>query len=82
VSSGGLLHWIGTVCCEARIAAGRRQVHIAAELGVNQATVARFERGQAWPRNPDLMVQAYADELDIAAVELWADAIRRWHDTT
>jgi ribosome-binding protein aMBF1 (putative translation factor) len=80
VSRGSCLHWLATVCREAREEANRGQVHIAARLGVNQATIARFERAHAWPRDPDQMAQAYADELGVEAVELWAEAIRRWHD--
>jgi transcriptional regulator with XRE-family HTH domain len=78
--SGSILPWIGLVCREAREGQGRLQVHVAARLGVNQATIARFERGQAWPRDPDQLVTAYADELDTESVELWADAVRRWQD--
>jgi hypothetical protein len=61
----------------ARERRGRLQVHIAASLNRDQSTIYRFEEAKAWPRNPDLVIQAYADDRDISAADIWADAVRR-----
>lgn len=65
----------------AREAKGRLQVHIAASVGVNQVTILRFEQGKTWPRNPDRIIAAYADDLDIDPREIWDDALTRWRRT-
>jgi hypothetical protein len=41
------------------------QVRSAAAIEVNQATIARFEDGTAWPRRPEEVLMAYAAELDM-----------------
>lgn len=74
-----MLPHLGAAAREARVKAGRLQVHIAAELGAKtDATVRRFEQGLHWPRDPDAMVNAYARDLDIDAREIWAAALKRW----
>jgi hypothetical protein len=76
-----MLFWLAKVCRDARIAAGRRQVHIAVRVGakaVDSSTIARFERAEVWPRNADEMVAAYADDLDLEPRVLWSRAIRCW----
>ena len=54
------------------------QVQIAAALRVNQATIARFEDGTAWPRRPEEVLMAYADELNIDVRLLWLHAFVFW----
>lgn len=44
------LPWLGRACRQAREERGVVQVKIAAAIEVNQATIARFEDGTAWPR--------------------------------
>jgi hypothetical protein len=73
-----MLPWIARAARDARIAAGRKQVHVAASADVDQSTVHRFESAIAWPRDIDRMVAAYADDLDIPAVELWRRAVDAW----
>jgi hypothetical protein len=73
-----MLPWITGACRDARIAAGRKQVHVAASADVDQSTVNRFEGATAWPRDMDRMVSAYADDLGIPALELWRRAIDAW----
>jgi transcriptional regulator with XRE-family HTH domain len=73
-----MLYWLGIVAREAREARDRKQVHIAAVLGVNQMTVSRFEQGRAWPRDPDQIIAAYAEDLDLDPRDLWEEACRRW----
>lgn len=75
-----MLFWLAQAAREARNAAGRRQVHVAASTikGVDQSTIARFEKHTAWPRDPDATIRAYADDLDVAPVELWSAALEMW----
>ena len=54
------------------------QVKIAAAIEVNQATIARFEDGIAWPRRPEEVLMAYASELDIDVRLLWLHAFVLW----
>jgi hypothetical protein len=54
------------------------QVKIAAAIEVNQATIARFEDGTAWPRRPEQVLMAYADELDMDVRLLWLHAFVLW----
>jgi hypothetical protein len=56
------LYWLGQVASEAR----RRRANITPEflsplIGVNNTTLRRFEQGQTWPRNIDMILQAYAE---------------------
>ena len=54
------------------------QVKIAAAIEVNQATIARFEDGTAWPRHPEEVLMAYASELDMDVRLLWLHAFVLW----
>ena len=54
------LPWLGRACRQAREDRGVVQVKIAAAIEVNQATIARFEDGSAWPRRPEQVLMAYA----------------------
>lgn len=79
--SGGpdsILPYLGAAARDARTERGRHQVQIAAEIGVDQGTVRRFEQGEHWPRNPDAMVAAYARDLDLDPTVFWEEALRRW----
>lgn len=73
-----MLGYLGAVARDARVARGRHQVQIAAEIGVDQGTVRRFEQGKHWPRDPDAMVAAYARDLEIDARDIWGAAVERW----
>ena len=73
-----LLPWLGRACREAREESGIVQVEIAAALKVNQATIARFEDGTAWPRRPEEVLSAYASELEVDVRLLWVHAFVRW----
>lgn len=78
-----MLYWLAEAAREARKAAGRKQVHIAASTrtGVDQSTITRFEkRHGGWPRNPDATIQAYADDLDVSPRDLWRKALELWDD--
>jgi predicted transcriptional regulator len=73
-----LLPWLGRACRTAREEANVKQVRIAAAIDVNQATIARFEDGTAWPRNPEALLMAYANELDMDVRLLWLHAFVLW----
>lgn len=74
--------YLAQVVREAREHAGRKPFHIAAaqpgERSLDPSTVYRFEHEQRWPRNPDLLINLYAADLDIAPIELWARALELW----
>src|SRR5262245_7592620 len=73
-----LLPWLGRACRTAREEANVKQVRIAAAIEVNQATIARFEDGVAWPRNPEDVLMAYANELFMDVRLLWVHAFVLW----
>ena len=75
-----MLQWLAQTCRDARLAARRKQVHVGASADVDQSTVNRFEKAIAWPRNPDRLVAAYADDLDISPIDLWQAAIDLWRE--
>jgi hypothetical protein len=54
------------------------QVKIAAAIEINQATIARFEDGTAWPRHPEDVLMAYATELGMDVPLLWLHAFVLW----
>ena len=72
------LSWIGRACRQAREERGVVQVQIAAVLRVNQATIARFEDGTAWPRRPEEVLMAYASELGMDVRVLWLHGFVLW----
>ena len=73
-----LLPWLGRACRQAREERNVVQVRIAAAIEVNQATIARFEEGIAWPRKPEEVLMAYASELDMDVRLLWLHAFVLW----
>jgi DNA-binding XRE family transcriptional regulator len=72
------LPWLGRACREVREERGVVQVKIAAAIEVNQATIARFEDGVAWPKRPEEVTMAYATELEIDVRLLWVHAFVLW----
>ena len=72
------LPWLGRACRQAREERNVVQVRIAAAIEVNQATIARFEDGSAWPRHPEEVLMAYASELDMDVRLLWLHAFVLW----
>ena len=51
---------------------------LAVVIEVNQATIARFEDGIAWPRQPEEVLMAYASVLDMDVRLLWLHAFVLW----
>jgi hypothetical protein len=77
-----LLPHLAASAREARVAAALTYAHVAVHVakrsgrtGVSESTIARFEYGGHWPENPDAIVSAYAEALDMRAGELWARAV-------
>lgn len=66
---------LGTVCRDAREDLDVRAIDVALTAGVSEATISRFEHGR-WPRDPDRIVDAYAEECHLDALELWRRATR------
>jgi hypothetical protein len=75
-----MLEWLAEAAATLRLAAEpkRKQVHIAAGADVDQSTINRFEKAEAWPKNPDTIVRAYADDLDVDPIQIWEHALRLW----
>jgi hypothetical protein len=71
-------YWIAQAAKQRRLRAKRLLVHVGASASRDQSTIYRFEEGGAWPRDADGIVSAYADDLEIHPIELWADAIELW----
>lgn len=46
-------------------------------LGVNETTVWRWETGDRWPQDSDLVVSIYEREGECSAIDLWNEAVRR-----
>lgn len=80
-AKGTMLYWLATAAKELRETAGRKQVHIAASMSKDQSTVYRFEQGGSVPRDLDLFIAAYADDLDIKASQIWERALQMWKDS-
>ena len=72
------LPWLGRACRQAREERNVVQVKIAAAIEVNQATIARFEDGVAWPKRPEEVLMAYATELEMDVRVLWVHAFVLW----
>lgn len=55
---------------------------IAVDTGLSPTTIARFERAEAWPLDPEVIVDAIAKRAELAPQELWAAAVRVWNGET
>lgn len=70
-----LQHFV-TACRAARTSTGAGQTTIAALLGLNQSSVARFEAAKGWPRNPDEYAAAYAAAGRTTVEAIWDEAVK------
>lgn len=76
-----LVYWLAQVAKQLREQAGRKQVHIAAAMSIDQSTIYRFEQGERWPRQADLIVAAYAEDLGIEDPrDIWQQAVDAWRE--
>lgn len=78
IAEDTMIFWLARVAGEARIEADVKHVRIAAALDMDQSTISRFERGEAWPRDADAIIRAYAEELGLDERELWRRGLERW----
>jgi len=77
-SRSDMLPLLANAARTSRLEAGATTDEIAHEALSDPATIRRFERARAWPRNPDAIVTAYARRTGRPARELWADALAHW----
>lgn len=82
-----MLHWVARAATRLRERAGRKQVHIAASLSMDQSTIYRFEQnGQpdgpvfGWSSRTDPIIWAYADDLGLAERDIWELALAMWKE--
>lgn len=76
-----MLYWLATAAKQLREQHGRKQVHIAASRSTDQSSIYRFENADTWTRDPDLLIAAYADDLDIEDPrEIWELALKMWRE--
>lgn len=80
MAQGTMVYWLARAAKELREAAGRKQVHVAASMSKDQSTVYRFEQGGTVPRELDLFIAAYADDLEIEPMQIWARALELWKE--
>jgi transcriptional regulator with XRE-family HTH domain len=74
-----MLRHLAQAAKDARVKAGVHQVEVAAQLRVRESTIARFEKGEAWPSNADATIEAYAEVIEtVSARDLWAEALKLW----
>lgn len=75
-----MIYWLAQAAKELREAADRKHVHIAASMSKDQSTVYRFEAAAGWPRDTDVFIAAYADDLDITPLQIWERALKLWKE--
>lgn len=76
-----MIYWLAQAAKQLRSDARRKQVEIAAAVGgIDQSTIYRFEQGQAWPRQADAVVAAYADELGLDGRDIWELGLTLWRE--
>lgn len=76
-----MVYWLAKAAKELRETKGRLQVHVGASASRDQSTIWRFEQGAKWPRDPDRIVAAYADDLRVHPSEIWQRAVELWTET-
>ncbi len=73
-----MLVYLAQAAREAREAGDRMLVHVGASANMDQSAISRFEQASAWPRDPDKIIAAYADDLDITPLDIWKAALVLW----
>lgn len=76
-----MVYWLAKAAKELREAKGRLQVHVGASASRDQSTIWRFEQGAKWPRDPDRIVAAYAEDLRVHPSEIWSRAVQLWSES-
>lgn len=75
-----MFYWLALVLREERQGSGLSATRLAADLGVSESTVTRFEKAHTWPQRVDDYVAVYAAYLSESqdARDYWGMAIDRW----
>jgi len=68
-----MLRGLAFICRTARETHEIPRAQIAAKADVSEGTIRSFEQGQAWPREVEAIVEAYAGALGVPAWELWKE---------
>lgn len=77
-ADGTMTYYLAMAAKKMREELGRMHVHIAATMNKDQSTIYRFEQGVTVPRDINLMVAAYADDLDTTPIQIWERALKMW----
>lgn len=72
---GVVVPYLGKAARARRRAAKTKLIRVAYALDKSEAAMSRFERGEVQPDDVDAVVLAYARELEINPLALWADAL-------
>ena len=72
-----MVYWLGHAAKELREQKDLLEVDVAALARVNQSTIGRFERGRGWPRDTEVMVNAYSKALGMRRCDIWLHAIQK-----
>ncbi|HEX5591998.1 MAG TPA: helix-turn-helix transcriptional regulator [Solirubrobacterales bacterium] len=67
--------YFGEALEEARSHADLSRLAIAEVLGVDEATVWRWENGKNWPEDPDVVAAIYSREGQPSVLDLWTKAL-------
>lgn len=71
-------YWLAVAAGELREAKSRKMVHVASQLSKSESSLSRFERHLVNPRNLDATVAAYARDLEMRPIDIWARALDLW----
>lgn len=66
---------LGQAARNARTRSGLRLIDIAAQAGLSQAALSRFERGWGFPMQTDEVVAAYAQACGLRPEDIWRAAL-------
>lgn len=74
-------YWVAEAAKQARVAADRKMVHVAAQASMDQSSIYRFENHHVFPDRIDLTIAAYAADLDIEPWDIWEQALKMWRES-
>jgi transcriptional regulator with XRE-family HTH domain len=73
--------FLALTCRGARQLAGSSQAEIARLSGLQRSSINRFETSSNWPRDPEVVVRAYAEVAQLAdSREIWEKALSLWRE--
>lgn len=73
-----MTYWLARAARELRESSGGNITQIAADHGVREVSVSRFERGLHVPKYLDAMIETYANETGHDPQEFWERALQLW----